>query len=378
MATKKTPVKKVSSKKDVKTIVKKPAAKTPAKKAAAKAPAKKVVAKAPAKKVVAKAPAKKVVAKAPAKKVVAKAPSKSVTKKVTPTKNTVVKTVAKKDAHAKKGTVKPTAKKVVAKTPAKKVVAKPVVKKAVAKPIEKNVTPAKKGATPKTAKVIVQKESAKPKEVKVEVKKEKKAPVKNKATKTVFAPTNPMAKPSDVFKTNTFASSNLRNETGKIIAHRKTEDMKRKPEAIQVKKYEPDQKRSLLDNTMEDTGPTFRYSDEDLQEFKELILAKLEKAKTELQYLQAVIMRKDEGGTEDTENKYQSIEDGSAAMEREQFTQMAGRQLNFINHLEQALVRVENKTYGICRETGKLIDKARLKAVPHATLSIEAKNARKN
>ncbi|QLH48255.1 MAG: TraR/DksA family transcriptional regulator [Bacteroidota bacterium] len=125
------------------------------------------------------------------------------------------------------------------------------------------------------------------------------------------------------------------------------------------------------------SGPSYRYSDEELQEFRELILRKLETAKAELQYLQGVIMRKDEGGTEDTENKYQNMEDGSASMEREQFNQLASRQITFIGHLEQALVRIENKTYGICRETGKLIDKARLRAVPHATLSIEAKMPRK-
>jgi RNA polymerase-binding transcription factor DksA len=188
-----------------------------------------------------------------------------------------------------------------------------------------------------------------------------------------------LPKRADVYKTNTFAASNLKNDTGKIIAHRKTADMKRKGEdEIALKKYEPEQRRSILDNTTADTSPSYRYSDEDLAEFKELIQRKLETAKTELQYLQGVIMRKDEGGTEDTENKYQSIEDGSASMDREQFTQLASRQISFITHLEQALVRIENKTYGICRETGKLIDKARLRAVPHATLSIEAKNAKKN
>jgi len=182
-----------------------------------------------------------------------------------------------------------------------------------------------------------------------------------------------------VFKTNTFGTPNLKNETGKVIAHRKTSELKRKSDELStVKKYEPEFTRSILDMTETNTGPMYRYSDEDLQEFREIILRKLDTAKAELQYLQGVIMRKDEGGTEDTENKYQNMEDGSASMEREQFTQLASRQITFINHLEQALVRIENKTYGICRETGKLIDKARLRAVPHATLSIEAKNAKKN
>ena len=142
---------------------------------------------------------------------------------------------------------------------------------------------------------------------------------------------------------------------------------------IAIKKYEPEFTRSILDMTAPTEGPSFRYSDDDLAEFKEIIQKKLDTAKAELQYLQGVIMRKDEGGTEDTENKYQNVEDGGASMEREQFNQLASRQITFISHLEQALVRIENKTYGICRETGKLIDKARLRAVPHATLSIEAK-----
>ncbi len=107
--------------------------------------------------------------------------------------------------------------------------------------------------------------------------------------------------------------------------------------------------------------PTFRYSDEDLQEFKELILIKLETAKYDLNDAQ-------------TAAKNPENSDG----DREQFNQLANRQKTLISHLEEALFRIENKTYGICRETGKLIDKARLKATLHATLSIEAKNAKKN
>ncbi|MBL7765903.1 MAG: TraR/DksA family transcriptional regulator [Chitinophagaceae bacterium] len=155
--------------------------------------------------------------------------------------------------------------------------------------------------------------------------------------------------------------------------------MKRRPnDTSDIKKYQPEQTRSILDNVPVSNNLSYRYSDEDLSEFRDLIMRKLETAKAELHYLQGVIMRKDEGGTEDTENKYQNIEDGSASMDREQYNQMASRQINFISHLEQALMRIENKTYGICRVTGKLIDKARLRAVPHATLSMEAKSASKN
>ncbi|MEP6949345.1 MAG: TraR/DksA C4-type zinc finger protein [Ginsengibacter sp.] len=141
-----------------------------------------------------------------------------------------------------------------------------------------------------------------------------------------------------------------------------------------ARKYEPQFIKSVLDHAPEeDNGPTMRYSDNELTEFKELISRKLETAKKELGYLQGLITRKDEMGGDDTDNRYMTMEDGSLSMEREQLSQMASRQITFIDHLEKAMMRIENKTYGICRVTGKLIDKARLRAVPHATLSIEAK-----
>jgi RNA polymerase-binding transcription factor DksA len=141
-----------------------------------------------------------------------------------------------------------------------------------------------------------------------------------------------------------------------------------------VRKYEPEFTRSVLDvHHHEQTGPTMRYSDSELNEFKELISKKMESAKKELTYLQGLITRRDEMGGDETDNRYMTMEDGSMSMEREQLSQMASRQITFIDHLEKAMMRIENKTYGICRVTGKLIDKARLKAVPHATLSIEAK-----
>ncbi|HVY73216.1 MAG TPA: TraR/DksA C4-type zinc finger protein [Puia sp.] len=141
-----------------------------------------------------------------------------------------------------------------------------------------------------------------------------------------------------------------------------------------VRKYEPEFTKSVLDTyQQEQTGPTMRYSDAELAEFRELITRKLEAAKKELAYLQGLITRRDEMGGDETDNRYMTMEDGSMSMEREQLSQMASRQITFIDHLEKAMMRIENKTYGICRVTGKLIDKARLKAVPHATLSIEAK-----
>lgn len=138
--------------------------------------------------------------------------------------------------------------------------------------------------------------------------------------------------------------------------------------------YQPDFTKSVLDQPQHDPGaPIVRYNDADLMEFRELIGRKLEAAKKELNYLQGLITRKDEMGGDESDNRYMTMEDGSLSMEREQLSQMASRQITFIDHLEKALMRIENKTYGICRVTGKLIDKARLRAVPHATLCIEAK-----
>ena len=138
--------------------------------------------------------------------------------------------------------------------------------------------------------------------------------------------------------------------------------------------YQPDFTKSVLDQPRHDPGaPIVRYNDSDLTEFRELIGRKLDAARKELSYLQGLITRKDELGGDESDNRYMTMEDGSLSMEREQLSQMASRQITFIDHLEKALMRIENKTYGICRVTGKLIDKARLRAVPHATLSIEAK-----
>ncbi|GAC1308227.1 MAG: TraR/DksA C4-type zinc finger protein [Mucilaginibacter sp.] len=116
-----------------------------------------------------------------------------------------------------------------------------------------------------------------------------------------------------------------------------------------------------------------RYSESDLQEFKSLLLDKLRIAKEELNSLATSLSSPNANGTDDTAGTYKTLEDGSATLEKEQINQLAARQKKFIEQLEAALVRIENKTYGICRETGKLIQKERLRAVPHTTLSMEAK-----
>lgn len=116
-----------------------------------------------------------------------------------------------------------------------------------------------------------------------------------------------------------------------------------------------------------------RYSDEELQEFKELILEKIATAKSTLKQLVEAYSNESENDTNDTSSTFKVLEDGAEVLSKESNAKLAARQENYIRDLENAIVRVENKTYGICRVTGKLIPKERLKAVPHATLSIEAK-----
>ncbi|MEO5944694.1 MAG: TraR/DksA C4-type zinc finger protein [Ferruginibacter sp.] len=304
---------------------KKPAAKKPAPKKVAAKPVKKA---APAKKPAAKPAPKKAVkpvAKAVAKKPVAKKPAPKPVKKAAPTP------VAKKKAP-----VKPPV-----KAKAVKPVAKPIVKK-IAKP---TVTP----ATKKPA--AVQKPLVKPMA--------KKEEVKNAVPKTVekaVAPKAAAKSPKDI---------KIAPSKPVVIPKINHKDSR---------KYQPEFTKSVLDQLKHDPGQSIvRYNDNDLAEFRELIQRKLGSAKKELSYLQGLITRKDEMGGDESDNRYMTMEDGSLSMEREQLSQMASRQITFIDHLEKALMRIENKTYGICRVTGKLIDKARLRAVPHATLSIEAK-----
>ena len=239
------------------------------------------------------------------------------------------------------------------------------------KPTPKKVV--KKAAAPKPAakKVVAKKPAAKAKPV------AKKAAPKKPAAK----PAAPAPKPAEVAPKKATGPAALVSIKPKVQPITKKEPPK--PAKVVIPKtstkssvrYEPDFTKSILDANRQEpviAGPSQRYSDADLTEFKEIILRKLDAAKKELNYLQGLITRKDEGGDMD-DARYMTMEDGSVSMEREQLSQMASRQITFIDHLEKALMRIENKTYGICRVTGKLIDKARLRAVPHATLSIEAK-----
>ena len=117
-----------------------------------------------------------------------------------------------------------------------------------------------------------------------------------------------------------------------------------------------------------------RFSDADLAEFKELILKKLDKAKNDLDLIRSAYLNDLNNGTDDTSPTFKAFEEGSETMSKEANSQLAIRQEKFIRDLKIALVRIENKTYGVCKVTGKLINKERLKLVPHATMSIEAKN----
>ncbi len=116
-----------------------------------------------------------------------------------------------------------------------------------------------------------------------------------------------------------------------------------------------------------------KYTLKELKEFEKLILGKIDDAQGELDFIKESLLRKNLSGTDSTQGALKTLEDGADTMEKESLSQLAGRQQKFINNLEKALIRIKNGTYGICKDTGKLIDKKRLRAVPHATQSIEAK-----
>ncbi|HEY5407760.1 MAG TPA: TraR/DksA C4-type zinc finger protein [Ginsengibacter sp.] len=290
--------------------------------------------------------------------------SKKAAEKKPSAKKIVVKKQANKSAAAKK-VAKPINKSSLAKKSAK-----PVVKKAVPKKLAKNknvekaaVAQAKKTSASKKITAPIKKSTAEAKVSKKHIIAEK--PVEKSAAKAPVVDIN--AHQKELKKALKNAAKTESKKPAKPFVMPKTNTEK-------SRKYEPQFIKSVLDQAPEEnSGPSMRYSDPELTEFRELITRKLETAKKELGYLQGLITRKDEMGGDDTDNRYMTMEDGSLSMEREQLSQMASRQITFIDHLEKAMMRIENKTYGICRVTGKLIDKARLRAVPHATLSIEAK-----
>ena len=273
------------------------------------------------------------------------------------TKKPAAKKAAPAKPAAKKSAAKPVAKKPAPKPVAKKSAARPVVKSPVAKPL------AKKTVSKTPSKPLPKKETAKPVATPVKPAPEKKQQVQGngKAGQHAVTAVQPTVEKAVAPKTA------AKPEPIKEVKVPKTTV---KTSVPYQPGYTPLEKRADTPKTNE---PLVRYSDNELGEFRDHINKKLEAAKKELAYLQGLITRKDDMGGDDTDNRYVTMEDGSMSMEREQLSQMASRQITYIDHLEKALIRIENKTYGICRVTGKLIDKARLRAVPHATLSLEAK-----
>lgn len=301
-------------------------AKKPAKKAAkpAKAAPKKAV-KSAAKPVAKKAAPKKA-AKTPVKKAVKPAPTKKVV--------------------AKKGHTKPVAK---AKKPVKPVKAvKAAPAKATPKPVAKKaVVEVKKTAPVKAA-------PAKATPVKAAAPKER---VVAKPNKPAPAPQKPVKKEAKEEKAVKETARSSKPLVTQVVAPNR-------PMAAPVVKKQV--------STLE-SADKLRYSDEELNEFRDLINKKLEEARKDYDLLKQTLANTDNNGTDDTSPSFKMIEDGSETLSREETAQLASRQEKFIKHLEDALLRIRNKTYGICRVTGRLISKERLRLVPHATLSIEAK-----
>jgi RNA polymerase-binding transcription factor DksA len=273
----------------------------------------------------------------------------------------------KKTAPAK--AAKPAAKKAATKAPAKKTAtAKTVAKKASPKKVvvkkgmqQKPVAKKEVKSIKKSGTKLMSKQDT-TKQPKIEAVQQKKTPAKQVVKEDKHIAATVAAKPENT------KMPKKAEEAPKEVKVPKTSVKTSVP-------YHPDYKPldQRAEGDKKGNDPLVRYNDNDLNEFRELINKKLDAAKKELAYLQGLITRKDHLGGDETDNRYMTMEDGSMSMEREQLSQMASRQITYIDHLEKALIRIENKTYGICRVTGKLIDKARLRAVPHATLSLEAK-----
>ncbi len=277
-------------------------------------------------------PAKKI--KKEIKKKVSKVQKKSISLKSTK-KVAAVKTNKLKSSIKAKPVVKKTIKaKVVqpAKKVQKKVVSKPVLKSKIVKPVKKAQSKISKPKVQIKSKPVAKKSVIKKTEIKKPV--TKKIEVKKSVVKIVPAKTvNPTAKSSKV--------------------------------------------QSIKTKTPEIKGRN-RYADEELHEFKKIIIDKLDQARKDLELLTEAYTNTGGNSTDDTSPTFKVLEEGSQVLSKEENSQLAGRLNKFIQNLEAALVRIENKTYGICRVTGKLIPKERLRSVPHATLSIEAKLGQKN
>ena len=284
-------------------------------------------------------------------------------KKTKSKSKTVSKSKAKKSAVSSKKSVIKKAKPLVKKASAKKIVkAKATIKKAPAKAIHK--------IKPKTV-------------VKAASGNNIKSKTQSKATVKPLVKTKTHSEEKPKTTLNKEIKKNIKptpvqdhNEGSKQEAPPKNTPPVNRPSVgrpIPVNRR-PEPARAIISNSKPEveTGKN-RYSDKELEEFREIINKKLTNARRELATLQAQMTAANEHGTDDTASTFKILEDGSDSLAKEEAGQLASRQKKFIEQLENALVRIENKTYGICRVTGKLIPKERLRAVPHTTQSIEAK-----
>ena len=368
------------------------------KKKAAKPAPKKAVKPAPKKAVKAAKPVAKKAAKPAPKKVVKPAPKKAakpIAKKVAkPAPKKAAKPVAKKTAKpSPKKAVKPTKPLVKKAAPAPKKAAKPLAKKAVSAPkkVEKVVKPAKVAASKPISKVEKKKEEKSMK---------KKGKEETKKVKPVDDELEAEALDLDagLLVEGLDVEPDVEVEEDDDFEPDEPKRKGRKPKAKESKKkYDSedfvrkqvvkiDLNKSLLKKQpvvqpkpyINDSDKRSRYSDKELVEFKELINKKLEEAQTDFDLLKQTLSHADDHGTDDTSPSFKLLEDGSDVLSKEETAQLASRQEKYIVSLKNALVRIENKSYGICRATGKLIPKERLRSVPHATLSIDAKLSQSN
>lgn len=251
----------------------------------------------------------------------------------------------------------------------KKVAPKKVAKKA--KPAaSKKSKPAAKKSTPVAKKNKTAAKKSAPVAKKIKTIAKKVSPVRNKAGKKLVK-VKPKKELKKIMKKP--ASKNVKPEVKKTpVAAAKKPTPVAKPAAA-PEKVEPKKVMSDKVSKVADVNEKKNYSDKELAEFRALIVGKLEQARKDYDLLKNTLCHTDDHGTDDTSPTFKALEDGSDVLTREETAQLALRQEKFIQNLQNALVRIQNKTYGICRVTGKLIPKERLMRVPHATLSIDAK-----
>lgn len=261
------------------------------------------------------------------------------------------------------GTVKKSTAKSVSKSSKPAIVkSKKTVSKGLTKPKSK---PAKaKTTTAKTVTKTISSKTTVPKSKTTNTKTPVKAQLNGKVKvngKTVKKESKPINKPT-VVKKKEIASGSLNVERGRAFS------IRTRPQAIIHKQKEEE----IMGEEKQ------KYSEEELKEFEVLIMEKLDKAKRELNYMKEMLSKKNDEGTDNTAGTLKLLEDGADTLEKENFSQLAARQQKFVTQLENAMARIKNGTYGICIETGKLIPKERLRAVPHTQHSIEAKLNRRD